>query len=177
MAAASTLSASHKLMVDTGNMYLLRDADVVADLPSTTQYAQTELYTAIPFLQMVLHGTVVYAHTPFNLTEDVQTAFLKAIEYGAIPSYRWYCNETGQVELDTKYHFEKQINKAAEQYAAANDAFQNLQDARMTAHGQVQDGVFYTEYNNNVLFYVNYNTVPVTVNSITIAPQSFLRVN
>ena len=177
MAAASTLSAGHKLMVDTGNMYLLRDADVVSNLPSTTQYPQTERYTAIPFLQMVLHGTVVYAHMPFNRTEDVQTAFLKAIEYGAIPSYCWYCSETGQEELDANYHFEKQINKAAEQYAAANDAFQNLQDARMTAHGQVQDGVFYTEYNNNVLFYVNYNTVPVVVNSITIAPQSFLRVN
>ncbi|MGN0519398.1 MAG: DUF5696 domain-containing protein, partial [Candidatus Fimenecus sp.] len=93
-AQATTLSAGHKLMVDTGNMYMLKNADVVADLPSTTAYPESNTYTAVPFVQMVLHGIVEYAHTPQNLASDTNAAFLKAMEYGALPSYSWIFENT-----------------------------------------------------------------------------------
>ncbi|MGN0570651.1 MAG: DUF5696 domain-containing protein [Candidatus Fimenecus sp.] len=176
-AQATTLSAGHKLMVDTGNMYMLKNADVVANLPSTTAYPESDTYSAVPFVQMVLHGIVEYAHTPQNLASDTDAAFLKAMEYGALPSYFWIFENTKSDAVNALYNYENQITAAAEQYTKANALLSDLQDARMTAHEKVQDGVYRTEYNNSIVIYFNYNTEAVTVNAFTIAPMSFLRVN
>lgn len=176
-AQATTLSAGHKLMVDTGNMYMLKNADVVANLPSTTAYPESDAYTAVPFVQMVLHGIVEYAHTPQNLTADANTAFLKAMEYGALPSYSWIFKNTDSEQINALYQYTEQITPAAEQYAKANALLSDLRDARMTAHEKVQDGVYRTEYNNSTIIYFNYNTQAVTINAFTVAPLGFLRVN
>ncbi len=174
---ASTLSAGHKLMVDTGNVYMLKNADVIANLPSACGYKETAAYVSVPFLQMIFHGTLDYAHNAINLSENPEQAFLKSMEYGAVPSYTLYFKKTENEALDATYHYEKQISKAAKNYEKANEALKDLRDARMTGHGKVQDGVYFTEYNNSTLLYFNYNETPVTVNSITIAPMSFLRIN
>lgn len=176
-AQATTLSAGHKLMVDTGNMYMLKNADVVTNLPCTTVYPESEAYTAVPFVQMVLHGIVEYAHTPQNLTANTDTAFLKAMEYGALPSYAWIFTRTDSDAVNNLYNYENQITAAAEQYTKANVLLSDLREARMTAHEKVQDGVYRTEYNNSIVVYFNYNSEPVTVNAFTVAPMDFLRVN
>ena len=174
---AATLAAGRTLMVDTGNAYLLRDADIVVDLPSAAVYPETDGYTSVPFVQMVLHGLVAYAHEPINLAENSETAFLKALEYGAMPSYAWDYTKTGDETIDTVYHYESQINTAAANYLTAAQTLGDLQDARMTAHYEVQDGVYCTEYNNSTTLYFNYTDEAVTVNSITVEPMSCQRVN
>lgn len=174
---AAALSAGHMLMVDTGNMYMLKNADAVADLPSETAYPQEKNYFAVPFLQMVLHGIVEYAHAPANTSENTETAVLRALEYGALPSYSWSFTKTDIAELDERFYYDNQITKAAEQYAVANELLSDLRGARMTAHEKVQDGVYKAEYNNSILLYCNYNDTPVTVNSVTIEPMHCLRVN
>ncbi len=176
-AQATTLSAGHKLMVDTGNMYMLKNADVVANLPSTTAYPESGVYCGVPFLQMVLHGIVEYAHTPCNLTADASAAALKAMEYGALPSYSWIFETTKSSAVNGSFAYNNQITAAAEQYTKANALLQDLRDARMTAHEKVQDGVYRTEYNNSIVIYFNYNSEAATVNAFTVAPQSYLRVN
>lgn len=176
-AQATTLSAGHKLMVDTGNMYMLKNADIVVDLPSSAAYPESKAYTAVPFVQMVLHGIVEYAHAPQNLTSDADTAFLKAMEYGALPQVSWIFKSTDSEQINAQYQYIEQITPAAEQYAKANALLSDLQDARMTAHEKVQEGVYRTEYNNSTVIYFNYNTEAVTVNAFTVAPLSFLRVN
>lgn len=174
---ATTLSSGRKLMVDTGNVYMLKNADVAVNLPSETTYPETDSYYAVPFAQMVLHGIVDYALTPANLTENSETAFLKSVEYGALPSFMWIFTRTDTEAIDALYHYENQINRAAELYSTANGLLADLRDARMTAHEQVQAGVYCTEYNNSTVLYFNYNDTAVTVNSITIAPMSCIRVN
>ena len=47
----------------------------------------------------------------------------------------------------------------------------------MTAHYEVQEGVYCTEYNNSTTLYFNYTDEAVTVNSITVEPMSCQRVN
>ena len=163
-------------MVDTGNMYMLKNADVVANLPSTAAYPESDTYTAVPFVQMVLHGIVEYAHTPQN-TETDAIYFLKAMEYGALPSDSWIFETTKSDEINALYNYENQITAAAEQYTKANALLADLRDARMTAHEKVQDGVYRTEYNNSTVIYFNYNSEAVSVNAFTVAPMSFLRVN
>ena len=71
------LASGHKLMVDTGNIYMLSNADVVADLPSETGYPETETYMAVPFMQMILHGIVEYAQTPINLSGKQRKGLLE----------------------------------------------------------------------------------------------------
>ena len=126
---------------------------------------------------MVLHGLVAYAHEPINLAENSETAFLKALEYGAMPSYAWDYTKMGDETIDTVYHYESQINTAAANYLTAAQTLGDLQDARMTAHYEVQDGVYCTEYNNSTTLYFNYTDEAVTVNSITVEPMSCQRVN
>ncbi len=174
---ATTLSSGRRLMVDTGNVYMLKNADVAVNLPSETTYPETDNYYAVPFVQMVLHGIVDYALSPANLADDCETAFLKSVEYGALPSYMWTYVKTGSETVDVLYHYESQINRAAEHYSTANGLLYDLRDARMTAHEQVQTGVYRTEYNNSTVLYFNYNDTAVTVNSITVAPMSCIRIN
>lgn len=176
-AQVAALSAGHTLMVDTGNIYMLKNADVVADLPSMTAYPEETNYYAVPFLQMVLHGIVEYAHTPANLTGNTDAAVLRAVEYGALPSFSWSYTKTEIAGLDNFYYYDNQITKAAERYVTANSLLADLRGARMTAHEKVQDGVYKTEYNNSILLYCNYNDTAVTVNSITVEPMQCLRVN
>lgn len=174
---ASTLSSGRQLMIDSGNFYMLKDADFVAGLPSETAYPADETYIAVPFVEMILHGIVDYTLSPINLSTDSALAFLKSVEYGALPAYEWYFEKTGDEQLDAAYHYEKQLNAAAEKYLLADAVIGNLRNARMTAHYQVADGVYCTEYNNSILIYFNYNDTAQTVNSIMIEPMSCIRVN
>ena len=167
----------NKLMIDGGNFYMLKNADVVSNLKYTTTYPETEAYTPVPFVEMVLHGIADYSLTPINLDENSQKAFLKSVEYGALPSYEWYYEKTENEELDQKYYYENQINKAAENYIISDNTIGSLRNARMTAHYKVQDGVYCTEYNKSIIIYFNYNDTAVTVNSITVAPMGCIRVN
>lgn len=173
----SKFANGNKLMVDGGNFYMLKNADVISNLKYTSSYPETEAYIPVPFVQMILHGIADYTLTPINLDENSQKAFLKSVEYGALPSYEWYYEKTGNEESDNKYYYENQINKAAENYKISDNTIGNLRNARMTAHYKVQDGVYCTEYNNSIIIYFNYNETDVTVNSITVPPVSCLRVN
>lgn len=174
--AAAQLATDHKLMVDTGNIYLVKNADIVMNVPTQTAYPQTNGYVQIPFYEMVLHGIADYTTEPANLSENPERALMKALEYGALPNFNWYCTETG-TETDKKYYYENTLVRAATYYETANTLLSDLRGARMTAHTKLQSGVYCTEYNNNTLIYFNYNDTPATAGGITIAPMSYIRVN
>ena len=110
--------------------YLLKNADFVSGLSYDTAYPQSDSYSSVPFVEMILHGISDYTLTPVNLADDSETAFLKSLEYGAIPSYEWYCSKTGKSELDEKYSYENQLNSAAEKYQTADSVLGNLRNAR-----------------------------------------------
>lgn len=174
---AQTLASGHKLMVDGGNFYLLKNADFAAGLPCDTAYPQSGAYAPVPFVEMILHGIVDYSLSPVNLAKDGEWAFLKSLEYGALPSYEWYCEKTGFEILDSIYCCEGQLGRAAENYLRADEVLGDLRGARMTAHYKVEDGVYCAEYNDSSFLYFNYNREPRTVRSLTLAPLSCLRVN
>lgn len=173
----SVLSNNRKIMIDSGNFYTLFNADAVSDIPRNTYYAESSAYVQIPFVQMVLHGIVSYSMEPINLTDDPAFAFLKSLEYGAPVSYEWICTKAGDDEFNAKYYYQDQLADAAEKYRIADEILGDLANARMTSHYEVQSGVFCTEYNNSTVIYFNYNSQPVTVNSITVQPMSCIRAN
>lgn len=162
------LASSKKLMVDTGNIYAVKNADVVSSIPMAPYAAdESDAYVGIPFVQMLLHGITEYSAAGMNTYGDTAAAFLKSVEYGCLPCVEWY-GAVYDETLDEKYYYDKNINDIVKYYTKANSALSDLRGARMTAHYKVQDGVYCTEYNNSSRVYVNYNYAPVTFNGITV---------
>ena len=168
---------SKLIMIDTGNFYAIKNADVVSSLPMTP-YAREEngAYIGIPFVQMMLHGICEYSGVGMNLSSNITTAMLKSVEYGCLPSADWYCSAYSE-ELDNKYYYDKNINEIVTGYIKANDTLAGLRDARMTSHYKVQNGVYCTEYNNSEKVYVNYTDKVVTINGIKVNAKDCVVIN
>lgn len=173
----SPLSTSRKVMVNRGNFYMLKNLNGVMNLPLTTSQAKSGSYIPVPFVQIVLHGIANYTGEAVNTLSDTET-MLKYIEYGACPHYQWnYTPVSGNGENDI-FYYENTVNSAAEFYGKIDPVLNDLQDARITNHYEVEDGVFCTEYDTGTLIYVNYTSSAYTVlNGVDVEPGSFLRVN
>ena len=162
------LATSKKIMVDNGNFYSVKNADIITNIPlSPCAEKENIAYVGIPFVQIMLHGICEYSGKGINTESDINTAFLKSIEYGCLPGADWYCTSFKE-EIDSKYFYDKNINDIVSGYEKANDALASLRDARITSHYKVQDGVYCTEYNNSEKVYVNYTDKDVTINGIKI---------
>ncbi len=172
----ATAAYDRSLMVDTGNLYTLRSADFVSGIPLGCSYTESEAYEAVPFLQMILHGTLDYAGDPMNL-DDTQ-ALLRSVEYGACPNYEWvYALPEESAQAGGAFVFESTVNDAAKFYIEVNDALADLRGARMTDHQKIADGVYMTEYDSSSMVYVNYNDEAATVDGVTVPAKDFIRIN
>lgn len=166
------ISSSSNLMVDTGNLYTIKYADVIMNLPQTSSIDELEYCSSIPYMQIILHGSVFYSSSASNIQEDIVYAMLKDIEYGSIPSVVWYYEN-----LEDDYYYMNNISTIQSYYSLANSTLSDLTSARITAHYEVLSGVYCTEYDNTSLVYVNYNDETVSVAGVDIQPLSFVRVN
>lgn len=167
------LSTDRLLMVDTGNFYALKHADFVSELPQTTSYAERKAqYTAVPLVQMILHGTLDYTGTPINLTDDPISAMLRSVEFASIPCYEWCFSDSDDVR-----YFDNQLNDAVDFYLKANEALSDLRDTRITDNGSTATaGVRFTQFENGAVLYINYNDADATVGNIHIPAKSFQRI-
>lgn len=172
----SSLSNGRKIMIDTGNLYAIRKADVIAELPLSPAVAEKRgLYEAVPFVQMIIHGTADYSGVPVNLCDDSEKAALRFIEYGACLSYEW-CYEDIDNQNDT-FFYEEWLNSAAAFYVRANETLGDLRETRMTNNYETEiQGVFCTEYENGAVVCVNYNDEPADYNGVTIRAKSFIKI-
>ena len=172
----SALSTSKLLMVDTGNFYSVRNADIITSIPvSPVTHTENTAYIGIPFVQMLLHGILEYSSEGFNTYDEYKYAFLKSIEYGCLPSADWYCTIFNE-ELDQKYYFDRNINEMVSCYTKANETLSALRDSRMTSHTLLQEGIYCTEYDNSIRVYVNYTEEEVTTNGVIIPPMDCITI-
>lgn len=178
---SESFGANRKLMVETGNFYMLKNADVVTNLPLTSAIAQDASYETVPFVQMLLHGIADYSGQAINLADDPQTQMLRSIEYGACPSFTWsYQNleaTDGAQEDAPAVNYADSLADAAAFYGKANQTLADLRGARITRHSMVQKNVYCTEYDSSSLIYVNYGEDEATVNGVAVPARSFLRLN
>lgn len=170
------LATSKALMIDTGNIYSVKNADVISNVAvAPIAKAESAAYVGIPFMQMMLHGITEYSATGLNSTDDIKTAFLKSIEYGCLPSADWYCTKFTE-ELDGKYYYDSNINDMVNFYTKANEVLGDIRAERMTSHYKEQDGVYCTEYDNSTKVYVNYTDKDVTINGIKIPAMDCVKI-
>ncbi len=172
------LSTNKSVMVNTGNFYALRGADHIINIPLDTQREKTKSYIAIPFLQMILHGTADYSGTPINEAEDETRLALKYVEYGACPSYEWSYREMSSDETKYEpYFFSEHLADGVKFYQKANEALADLRSSRIVEHYMISEGFYCTEYGDGEVIYVNYNDTPRTINGLTVEAEDFLRIN
>lgn len=172
------LATQSLVMVEKGNFYALKNADVISDIPATTYLSENDGYTAIPFVQIILHGIVEYSGTPINTAEDKTVAFLRCIEYGMLPSFVL----TNDSFVDSEkysaiFNSDNWLNTMYSDYSLFTQAMGDLRASRITNHYSVSEGVYCTEFESTTRIYVNYTNEPVTVSGITVEPMNYFRVN
>lgn len=167
----SSYATVKKLMVSGGNLNTLRFAGAATDVPYGTAVAENDGYRAVPFLQMILHGTCVYSGAACVGAEGDRLALLKAVEYGGAPRFSWTGSDRGG------HGYGAFLNDSAAFCARAGRELQGLTAARMTGSYEVAPGVKCTEYDNGARVYVNYNNYSAAVGEITVPPYDYIRIN
>ncbi|MGN1442769.1 MAG: DUF5696 domain-containing protein, partial [Acutalibacteraceae bacterium] len=81
-AESDAVSSSLSLMVDSPAVYSLKYARAAVNLPDESEVGNLEGASAVPFLQILLHGLCDYSGKPLNLYKNFETGLLKAVEYG-----------------------------------------------------------------------------------------------
>ena len=166
-----SLSTNKNLMVDHGNLYSLKNANIISCLPINTTYAETSSYVAEPFVQMVLRGTLEYTGPYLNTVNEYDNQLLRCLEFGALPAF----SLTFDGKADNFY--ENWSQQALDAFKTFDSAFSDLRSAKITDHKKIKDGLYMTEYNRETYIYVNYSSEVQYYNGLTIQPMSFLRVN
>jgi len=171
------LSMGHSTMAVNGNFYMLKNIDSVIDIPLRSTVSESGAYISVPFVQLVLHGIVDYAGNAINTSINREELLLKCIEYGACPHFEWNYESIGNDTESDIFYYDNTINLAAEFYTKANEALNDLRDARITDHYEIDDGVFCTEYDTGSMIYVNYTDSDFTVLGAVVEARSFIRIN
>ena len=168
---AASFSTLKKLWVNGGNFNALKCADVITGVPFGTVVDETERYRAVPFVQMILHGSCVYSGTAVASASADRLSLLKTVEYGGVPYFSW----VGSSRSDRCY--EELLSAAAEFCARAGTELRGLAGARITGHYEVSIGLVCTTYDSGAKVYVNYNNYSAAVGQITVGPYDFVRIN
>ena len=171
------LSARWSVMLEVGDFYAVRHADVVVNLPLEPQLQMPGgRYVAVPLLPILLHSSVDYSGAPLNLAESEEAAkpaLLRFISFGACPAFTLQADDS-----DERLAFDRQLEKARDAYTKANLALTGLRGARITEYTvDPATGVIITGYSNEARVYVNFgNEEKETKDGITVPPMDFVRI-
>jgi len=135
---------------------------------------------SIPFVQLVLHGHVVYTSPTLNGSPDYKHALLEAVETGCIPHYAIvgaFDSDIMQTEYDFMFYLDQ--TKWMEIIQADLTRFQrdmsDLLDIEIRDH-VVEGNVRIVTYENGAVVYVNYGDSAIDVNNVTVPANDYLRV-
>lgn len=163
----SALSVNGGLMLSNPAVYLMSHSDAVFTLPQKASCEGINGVKSVPLIQMVLHGSVYYGSEPINLTDNYDDAILRAVEYGACPSFVFTYD--GSEKLDYGLYAARTA-----QYYSQVKRMLPLTDMEITSHKQIASGVYKIVYDYNKIVYVNYNPSVVEVDGIYVYANDFV---
>ncbi len=161
------LGVNGNLMLSHPAVYLMNQADAVFSVPQSSTFEDCEGVTTIPLLQMVIHGSLCYGSEPINLFENSEDAVLKAVEFGASPSFVFTHDNCNVLDYGVY------ATQTAKFYSSVKRMLP-LMDMKITSHEQVVSGVYKITYNYSKVVYVNYNPSVVEVNGILVSAKDFI---
>ncbi|MGO4369724.1 DUF5696 domain-containing protein [Paenibacillus sp. MCAF20] len=150
-----------KSSVYRGNDYVIGHTDFIANLPHESSYDFLVDQT-VPFYQIALHGYVAYSFGDGNLRGEVEDEFLKAIEYGAVPSFYLTYDESRKLKYtNSGFLFSSQYSKwtdRIEKEYKAFDSLASLHSQRIVDHEQLSKDRFATVYEDGTRVIVDYSS-------------------
>ncbi len=171
------LSEDKPLMLSNPNAYAYGYAESVTDIPLYS--SRHKLFDSeIPFMQMVLHGSINYASTPLNRLDDVETALLRAVECGSDLQFSLIYENPSQVKF-TPYaamysdYAMGRLEGFADMYLRAKDALAACAGARIVDYQKSEDGLVRVLYDNGVAVLVNYSNGDIVSDGVTVKARSF----
>lgn len=72
--------------ITNGNAYMLGLADFIIEVPMEAT-RDSYIDRPIPFYQIATHGLITYYAKPINLSMNPDRDLLRAVEYGALPTF------------------------------------------------------------------------------------------
>jgi len=135
-----------EVMTDGGNSYTWKYVDHMLGVAlDSSRYNFAA--RSVPFVGVVLHGSMRFAGKPLNMEGDLQYAMLKAIENGASPYFVLSFQNTQVLKEDpqlSKYYsirYDIWGDDIANNYAILNDVLADVQDKYIVGHEFLMNGV------------------------------------
>ena len=159
------------------NSYLWKYTDEYFDIPTSCSQYLFETDT-VPFLQIVLKGSMdyyaPYANQGFYTTESI----LKMAEYGCYPSFMVTASDNHSL-TDTpledyfSLNFENWYPQIEKIYNRLNEVLSMAEGQYIVEHKAIGVGVYRVTYSGGTVIYVNYGSQPFTDGKVTVEGQSF----
>ena len=132
---------------------------------------------SVPFLPMVLKGSVDYYAPYINQGYYPEDSLLKLLEYGAYPSFLTMQAENEKlIGTPSSDYFSIQMENWQEamvsSYRQLNAVLQKTEGAVMEEHRVLQKGVVRVRYSNGVTVYVNYLNEEYRDGSVVVSAKS-----
>ena len=135
-----------QVMTDGGNAYTWKYVDHMLGVAlDSSRYNFAS--RSVPFIGVVLHGSMNFAGKPLNMEGDLQYAMLKAIENGASPYFVLSFQNTEVLKEDqqlSKYYsirYDIWGNDINNTYAVLNNVLRDVQNKYIIGHEFLSGGV------------------------------------
>ena len=157
------------------NQYLWKYTDEYFDIPTVSSQYLFETDT-VPFLQMVLKGSVDYYASYANQGFYSQTSILKMIEYGCYPSFMvTYSDNYSLTDTPLADYFSLNFYDWSETmtdiYEQVSSVLEKTEGKYIESHRMIASGVARISYTGGTVVYVNYNNRQYVADGITVPAQ------
>lgn len=172
------LDTDNNVALYNPNDYCWQYTDDYFNIPVNNSQYQFETDT-VPFLQMVLKGSVDYYSEFINQGYCSQSTVLKLVEYGVYPSFIVMAADnyslTGTAMSDYfSLCFDDWKEKIGSVYEQTAKAMEAVEGAYITEHKALSEGVVRVTYSNGKKIYLNYLSKEVTADGNTVGAEQYL---
>jgi len=165
------------LLLTAANAYALPYATTVQSVPvEHSRYLCEE--RSIPFYTIALHGLVDMSVPPVNDGKG-NTRVLQAVENGIGLTYTLGWRNTDQLKntAGEQYNYINAahwLDTAAQQQTTIAPYLAAVSGQAVTAHAQLTEGVYRTDFANGAWAIVNYTDAAYTADGVTVSPNGYL---
>lgn len=176
MFAKTVGKAKQTVALNTPNKYMWSATDAYFDLPLENSQFIYETDT-VPFLSMVLKGSIDY-YTPYINQGYYTTDYvLKMIEYGAYPSFLVMAENNEKIsgtpsEDYFSLCFDDWRGAAKETYQKMNAVLKLTEGMEITDHTVIESGLVKVDYSGGVSIVINYNDTERSVGDTVVGSKA-----
>lgn len=170
--------ADYKIALYQPNAYLYEYLDSYLYAPvESNKYAYVT--DSIPFIQLVLAGSVNLSSEYINYVSDYDLMALRLIEYGTAPAFLITKESTHNLRYtNSEYIYTSEYDLWKETILniseKTQEALSEVIGLKMLSHRYIDAGLAEVVYENNIVIYVNYNSETYSIGGQTINGNDYL---